>query len=87
MPLDDKAVPFLQMLPKLRELSLDATSITDQGAHGLESINGLRALNIYHTLVTEKGMLALQSALPDCKVVFDRDSALPNGGFVNEVCF
>ena len=77
MTLDDKAVPFLQSLPKLRELSLDATSITDQGLQGLQSINGLRALNVYHTLVTEKGMSALRSALPECKVVFDRDSALP----------
>jgi hypothetical protein len=38
----------------------------------------LRALNIYHTLVTENGMAALKAALPDCKIVFDRDSALPN---------
>ncbi len=44
----------------------------------LQSMTSLRELNIYHTLVTEKGMLALKTALPDCKIVFDRDSALPN---------
>jgi hypothetical protein len=68
----------LKALPKLRDLSLDATSVTDQGAQALQSMTALKNLNLYHTLVTEKGMLALQSALPECKIVFDRDSALPS---------
>ena len=38
---------------------------------------GLKALNLYHTLVTEKGLQSLKAALPQCAVVFDRDSALP----------
>jgi len=28
--------------------------------------------------VTEKGLQSLKTALPQCEVVFDRDSALPN---------
>ena len=39
---------------------------------------GLKSLNLYHTLVTEKGMQELKTALPACEIVFDRDSALPN---------
>jgi hypothetical protein len=78
MTLDDQAVVFLKDLPRLRELSLDATSITDQGAQTLRSMTELRALNIYHTLVTENALLALKTALPECQIVFDRDSALPN---------
>jgi hypothetical protein len=66
----------LKSLP-LVEISLDATGVTDQGAQTLESIGGLKALNLYHTLVTEKGMQELKAALPWCNIVFDRDSALP----------
>jgi hypothetical protein len=62
----------------LRELSLDNTYITDQGTQTLRSMTDLRALNIYHTLVTESAWQALKSALPGCQIVFDRDSALPN---------
>jgi hypothetical protein len=78
MTLDDKAIVVLEGLRQLRELSLDNTGITDQGAQALRSMTELRALNIYHTLVTENAMLALKTALPECQIVFDRDSALPN---------
>ena len=44
----------------------------------LKSMTSLRELNLYHTLVTEKGLEDLESALPDCEITFDRDSALPN---------
>jgi hypothetical protein len=41
-------------------------------------MTGLKSLNVYHTTVTEKGVQGLKAALPNCHVVFDRDSALPN---------
>ena len=78
MTLDDQAIAVLKGLPRLRELSLDNTGITDQGAQSLRSMTELRSLNIYHTLVTENAMLALKTALPECQIIFDRDSALPN---------
>ena len=62
----------------MRELSLDSTGVTDKGAPVLKSMAGLKSLNLYHTLVTEKGLQELKSALPTCEIVFDRDSALPN---------
>jgi hypothetical protein len=62
----------------MRELSLDSTGATDQSVETLKSMTGLKSLNLYHTLVSEKGLQELQSALPSCAIVFDRDSALPN---------
>ncbi|MDE3196394.1 MAG: hypothetical protein KGN84_08620, partial [Acidobacteriota bacterium] len=56
----------------------DATNVTDTGVATLKALSSLTSLNIYHTLITEKGMRDLTAALPACKVVFDRDSALPN---------
>ena len=37
----------------------------------------LRYLNLYHTLVTQKGFQTLKAALPNCDIVFDPDSAQP----------
>ena len=76
--IDDKAVEFLKTLPAVSELSLDTTNVTDTGAQTLKSMSGLKTLNLYHTLVTEKGARELIAALPSCKIVFDRDSSLPN---------
>jgi hypothetical protein len=75
---DDKGLESLQSLPRVRELSLDSTNITDTGAALLKSMVSLQDLNLYHTLVTEAGMNELKSALPNCEITFDRDSALPN---------
>jgi hypothetical protein len=75
---DDKGVESLKGLPQLSQLSLDSTGVTDQGVQWLRSMAGLKQLNLYHTLITEKGFADLKAALPECKVVFDRDSALPS---------
>ena len=52
--------------------------MTDTGAQAFEVMSGLKTLNLYHTLVTEKGMRELKASLPSCEIVFDRDSSLPN---------
>ena len=44
-----------ETLPQMRELSMDSTGVTDNGAQALKSMAGLKSLNLYHTLVTEKG--------------------------------
>jgi hypothetical protein len=62
----------------MRELSMDSTGITDNSAQVLKLIASLKSLNLYHTLMTEKGLQELKSALPSCEIIFDRDSALPN---------
>jgi hypothetical protein len=57
---------------------MDATGVTDKGVQVLKTMGSLKTLNLYHTLVTEKGMQELKTALPSCDIVFDRDSAMPN---------
>lgn len=75
---DDKALELLKTLPRLRELRLDSTDVTDAGVVSLQTMATLRSLSLYHTLVTEKGYEQLKAELPDCRIVFDRDSSLPN---------
>ena len=62
----------------LVELRLDSAAVTDAGAEQLKSISTLKFLNLYHTLVTETGYHDLSASLPGCKIVWDRDSSLPN---------
>ena len=75
---DDKGILALQALPGLVELSIDNANVTDQSIGVLKAMGTLRSLNLYHTLVTEKGYGELKNSLPLCKIIFDRDSALPN---------
>jgi hypothetical protein len=76
--IDDQGLQALRGLPAVRELSIDSTNVTDNGAAVLKSMANLKSLNLYHTLVTDKGLAELKNALPECRIVFDRDSALPN---------
>lgn len=64
-------------MPALTELLLDSATITDVGAAVLASFSQLKQLNLYHTLVTDKGMESLRKSLPNCRVVWERDSAQP----------
>jgi len=75
--IDDHALDLLKKLLTLRELHLDMAKVTDAAVEDLASMRALKSLNLYHTLVTEKGLARLKTALPDCGIVFDRDSTLP----------
>ena len=74
----DRGLWSLSAMPSLRELLLDTAAISDAGLEVLRGHANLKVLNLYHTLVTQKGYDALHSALPDCRIVWDRDSSLPN---------
>ena len=37
-----------------------------------------KKLNLYHTLISAEGHQRLKTALPECEIVWDPDSALPN---------
>ena len=67
-----------QSLPNLVELTLDSANVGDESVEILRGMAGLRLLNLYHTLVTEKGYEELKKALPECRIIFDRDSSMPN---------
>ena len=75
---DDAGLASLQPLTQLRELSLDTVNITDKSVPLLKSFAKLQNLNLYHTYVTDKAELEIQTALPSCKIVYDRDSSLAN---------
>jgi hypothetical protein len=76
--LNDAGVALLRKLPQLADLSIDNTNVTDKAVADLQGMTRLQSLNLYHTLVSEKGYEEIRRALPACKIVFDRDSALPN---------
>jgi internalin A len=76
--IDDHALESLKSLTQLEELHLDNTAITDAGLDSLGGLRHLKLLNVYHTAVTQKAFDRFHIALPACKVIWDRDSALPN---------
>ena len=56
---------------------MDGGAVTDASVSRLAGLGKLKLLNLYHTLVTEKGLETLKSALPGCQIIWDRDSSLP----------
>jgi hypothetical protein len=44
----------------------------------LKLLVNLKVLNLYHTLVTERGFETLKASLPNCRIIWDRESSLPN---------
>ncbi|PYR40736.1 MAG: hypothetical protein DMF93_10265, partial [Acidobacteria bacterium] len=65
----------LSGLTKLTDLALDSVDLTDAGVAALAGIKSLRELDLYHTLVTDKGYEQLKQALPGCRIHYERDSA------------
>lgn len=59
----------LRDLPSLRSLSLYDTMIDDEAVAELSRLTGLRQLWLGRTRITEQGLVTLQQALPNCRVV------------------
>jgi hypothetical protein len=74
----DKGLTAIASLPALEWLSLDTANVTDEAVETLSAMQQLRELNLYHTLVGESAYEKLKKALPNCRIVWDRESALPN---------
>ncbi len=75
----DKGVAALaEALPDIETLRLDTGNITDASVPVLSRLKKLRELNLYHTLVTQEGFDKLKAALPETRIIWDRDSSLPN---------
>ena len=66
---DYRAVRYLSDLPVLRRLSLVGARLEDAGIKPIQSMKQLEHLNIDKTGVSPKGLVQLQLALPDCKIM------------------
>jgi hypothetical protein len=75
--LSEKGLAHLRGLASLRELALDSATLTDNAVDMLLTFRQLQLLNVYHTLLTDAGHQKLKSGLPQCRIVYERESALP----------
>jgi len=66
----DEALRPLEMLHRLKWLSLKGTAITDQGIEIITKFRSLTSLNTSQTQVTQDGVLRLKAALPDCSITY-----------------
>src|SRR5262249_7623030 len=65
----DAGLKELSAFRKLTFLDLSFTEITDDGLKHLAGLNGLAELNLIGAAkVTDKGITALQRALPNCRI-------------------
>jgi hypothetical protein len=65
----DDGLKHLQGFARLRHLALVGTDITDLGLEHLQGFDTLECLQLYYTNVTPKGVRALQSKLPNCRIL------------------
>lgn len=66
----DSGLAHLQGMDKLEDVWLDHTQVTDSGLLHLRGMTSLRHLTLNGTQVTEAGVNDLQTALPNCKIVW-----------------
>ena len=74
----DPGLPDLAGLQNLQSLGLDSTNVTDQSRDTLLKLKALKNLNIYHTVVSATVFKDLKAALPDCRFVWEEESAKVN---------
>ena len=74
----DEGLALLSSEQPLERLSLDSAHISDESLETLSRLPHLKALDLYHTLVTTGAKEKLDVALPECKITFDPDSSRPN---------
>ena len=65
----DEGLAQLASLKSLRSLDLDTTKISDAGLQHLKKMTQLKLLDIPQTNVTAGGVIDLQAALPNCKII------------------
>ena len=75
---DDKSFVGLSGLRGMQQLSLDSANVGDEAVPAILGMKGLRTLNLYHTQVTQAGVDRIKAALPECKVLWERDATAPN---------
>jgi hypothetical protein len=65
----DGGLECLRESTKLKDLDLYNTPITDAGLEHLKVISNLECLYLTKTQVTAEGVMKLQQALPNCKII------------------
>ena len=55
-------------LPRLQELELDSSTVTDEGLVDLAVLAQLQRVSLNATNITDEGVAKLQQALPNCKI-------------------
>ena len=75
----DDGLAMLSGLTKMKTLLLDTVDLSDAGISHVAGLKQLEELDLYHTLVTEKGYQQLKQALPACTIQYSRDSARRRG--------
>jgi Leucine-rich repeat (LRR) protein len=68
VPTDD-ALKDIAVLPNLRILDLSSSGITDACLPHLEHLSQLESLHLHETRLSEQGILKIQKALPNCRIV------------------
>lgn len=66
----DSGLVHLKSMDKLEDVRLYHTQVTDNGLLHLRGLTSLRRLTLNATQVTEAGVNELQTALPNCKIVW-----------------
>lgn len=64
----DAALVYIARMPNLRDLRLGGTKVTDAAIADLKRMRSLRLLQFYGDEVTPKGIEAVRTSLPSCKV-------------------
>jgi hypothetical protein len=67
--ISDAGLEHLKRLTNLKKLVVDNTALTDAGLKHLTGLECLTELDLTGTRVTAGGVVALQKALPKCKIV------------------
>ncbi len=70
--ISDAGLGNLRDLGQLRHLDLSNTQISDKGLEPLKALTRLDSLYLCGTHVTQEGVRALEQALPDCSVHWDK---------------
>lgn len=65
----DAALKDIECLHNLRSLELTSSGITDACLPHLEHLSQLESLHLHETRLTEQGILKIQKALPNCRIV------------------
>jgi len=67
-PISPRFFVLLSQLPKLQELDLSHTRISDCDVPQLNVLHNLRRLSLVRTDITPDGLRDLELALPDCQI-------------------